>query len=354
MILFDLDKLALKSSELDKEINSEHFWDNLREAQKKINQFNSINDKINRYKSFLTSINELEETYTLLKDSYDEELHQILSSEVESIEKEFNKFSIDVLLVGEYDDSNAIIDIHPGAGGTESQDWAEMLYRMYVRYAEQHDFKIQMIDYLEGDGAGLKSVSFMIKGKNVYGLLKSEKGVHRLVRISPFDASGRRHTSFASVEVTPEISNNIDITIDEKDLKIDTYRSSGAGGQNVNKTESAVRITHIPTGIVVACQVERSQLQNREIAMNLLRARVYAAAQAEQNEKIDSERRLKVGTGERSEKIRTYNYPQNRVTDHRIGFTIQKLDRVMEGDLEEILDALINADQQDKLASEEK
>ncbi|CDC41763.1 peptide chain release factor 2 [Firmicutes bacterium CAG:449] len=341
MILFDLDKLALKSSELDKEINSEHFWDNLREAQKKINQFNSINDKINRYKSFLTSINELEETYTLLKDSYDEELHQILSSEVESIEKEFNKFSIDVLLVGEYDDSNAIIDIHPGAGGTESQDWAEMLYRMYVRYAEQHDFKIQMIDYLEGDGAGLKSVSFMIKGKNVYGLLKSEKGVHRLVRISPFDASGRRHTSFASVEVTPEISNNIDITIDEKDLKIDTYRSSGAGGQNVNKTDSAVRMTHIPTGIVVTCQNERNQIKNRETALSILKSRLYLLKQEEQKKKISSiqgeQKNIEWGS-----QIRSYVFcPYKMVKDHRTNYETVDVKSVLDGNIDEFINAYL-------------
>ena len=341
MILFDLDKLALKSSELDKEINSEHFWDNLREAQKKINQFNSINDKINRYKSFLTSINELEETYTLLKDSYDEELHQILSSEAESIEKEFNKFSIDVLLVGEYDDSNAIIDIHPGAGGTESQDWAEMLYRMYVRYAEQHDFKIQMIDYLEGDGAGLKSVSFMIKGKNVYGLLKSEKGVHRLVRISPFDASGRRHTSFASVEVTPEISNNIDITIDEKDLKIDTYRSSGAGGQNVNKTDSAVRMTHIPTGIVVTCQNERNQIKNRETALSILKSRLYLLKQEEQKKKISSiqgeQKNIEWGS-----QIRSYGFcPYTMVKDHRTNYETVDVKSVLDGNIDEFINAYL-------------
>ena len=341
MILFDLDKLALKSSELDKEINSEHFWDNLREAQKKINQFNSINDKINRYKSFLTSINELEETYTLLKDSYDEELHQILSSEVESIEKEFNKFSIDVLLVGEYDDSNAIIDIHPGAGGTESQDWAEMLYRMYVRYAEQHDFKIQMIDYLEGDGAGLKSVSFMIKGKNVYGLLKSEKGVHRLVRISPIDASGRRHTSFASVEVTPEISNNIDITIDEKDLKIDTYRSSGAGGQNVNKTDSAVRMTHIPTGIVVTCQNERNQIKNRETALSILKSRLYLLKQEEQKKKISSiqgeQKNIEWGS-----QIRSYVFcPYTMVKDHRTNYETVDVKSVLDGNIDEFINAYL-------------
>ena len=341
MILFDLDKLALKSSDLDKEINSEHFWDNLREAQKKINQFNSINDKINRYKSFLASINELEETYTLLKDSYDEELHQILSSEVESIEKEFNKFSIDVLLVGEYDDSNAIIDIHPGAGGTESQDWAEMLYRMYIRYAEQHDFKIQMIDYLEGDGAGLKSVSFMVKGKNVYGLLKSEKGVHRLVRISPFDASGRRHTSFASVEVTPEISNNIDITIDEKDLKIDTYRSSGAGGQNVNKTDSAVRMTHIPTGIVVTCQNERNQIKNRETALSILKSRLYLLKQEEQKKKISSiqgeQKNIEWGS-----QIRSYVFcPYTMVKDHRTNYETVDVKSVLDGNIDEFINAYL-------------
>ena len=341
MILFDLDKLALKSSELDKEINSEHFWDNLREAQKKINQFNSINDKINRYKSFLASINELEETYTLLKDSYDEELHQILSSEVESIEKEFNKFLIDVLLVGEYDDSNAIIDIHPGAGGTESQDWAEMLYRMYIRYAEQHDFKIQMIDYLEGDGAGLKSVSFMVKGKNVYGLLKSEKGVHRLVRISPFDASGRRHTSFASVEVTPEISNNIDITIDEKDLKIDTYRSSGAGGQNVNKTDSAVRMTHIPTGIVVTCQNERNQIKNRETALSILKSRLYLLKQEEQRKKISSiqgeQKNIEWGS-----QIRSYVFcPYTMVKDHRTNYETVDVKSVLDGNIDEFINAYL-------------
>ena len=341
MILFDLDKLALKSSELDKEINSEHFWDNLREAQKKINQFNSINDKINRYKSFLTSINELEETYTLLKDSYDEELHQILSSEVESIEKEFNKFSIDVLLVGEYDDSNAIIDIHPGAGGTESQDWAEMLYRMYIRFAEKNNFKIQMIDYLEGDGAGLKSVSFMIKGKNVYGLLKSEKGVHRLVRISPFDASGRRHTSFASVEVTPEISNNIDINIDEKDLKIDTYRSSGAGGQNVNKTDSAVRITHIPTGIVVTCQNERNQIKNRETALSILKSRLYLLKQEEQKKKISSiqgeQKNIEWGS-----QIRSYVFcPYTMVKDHRTNYETVDVKSVLDGNIDEFINAYL-------------
>ena len=250
------------------------------------------------------------------------------------------------------DNKNIICEIRGAAGGDEANIFAGDLFRMYTRYAEQHNWKIQVLDANESEMGGFASISFMIKGEGVYSRLKFESGAHRVQRVPKTEASGRIHTSTATVLVMPE-TQEVEVHINPSDLQIDTYRSSGAGGQNVNKTESAVRITHIPTGIVVACQVERSQLQNREIAMNLLRARVYAAAQAEQNEKIDSERRLKVGTGERSEKIRTYNYPQNRVTDHRIGFTIQKLDRVMEGELDEVLDALINADQQDKLASEE-
>ena len=222
---------------------------------------------------------------------------------------------------------------------------------MYTRYAEKQGWKIQMIDEAPSEMGGFAMVSFMIKGDGVYSKLKFESGAHRVQRVPKTEAQGRIHTSVATVLVMPE-AEEVEIEIRNEDLQVDTYRSQGAGGQNVNKTESAVRITHIPTGIVVACQVEKSQIQNREIAMNMLRAKLYAAKQAEQDAKISSERRLKIGTGERSEKIRTYNYPQNRVTDHRIGFTVQKLDRVMEGDLDEILNALIDADQQDKLAGE--
>ena len=251
------------------------------------------------------------------------------------------------------DEKNVICEIRGAAGGDEANIFAGDLFRMYSRYAEKKGWKIQIVDESPSEMGGFANISFMIKGEGVYSRLKFESGAHRVQRVPKTEASGRIHTSTATVLVTPE-AEAVDVEINPSDLQIDTYRSSGAGGQNVNKTESAVRITHIPTGIVVACQVERSQIQNREIAMNLLRARILAAKEAEQNEKIGNERRLKVGTGERSEKIRTYNYPQNRVTDHRIGFTIQKLDRVMEGDIEEILDALINADQQDKIALQEK
>ena len=251
------------------------------------------------------------------------------------------------------DEKNVICEIRGAAGGDEANIFAGDLFRMYVRYAEKKGWKIQIVDESPSEMGGFSNISFMIKGEGVYSRLKFESGAHRVQRVPKTEASGRIHTSTATVLVMPE-AEAVDVEINPADLQIDTYRSSGAGGQNVNKTESAVRITHLPTGIVVACQVERSQIQNREIAMNLLRARILAAKEAEQNEKIGNERRLKVGTGERSEKIRTYNYPQNRVTDHRIGFTIQKLDRVMEGELEEILEALINADQQDKIALQEK
>lgn len=289
-----------------------------------------------------------------LKEEPDADFQLSVESSIQEFKKDVNAFENELYLSGPYDHNNAIIDFHPGAGGTEAHDWASMLLRMYQRFADKHKFKVDVLDILEGEEAGIKSATILIKGKDAFGMLKSERGVHRLVRISPFDASGSRHTSFASVNVMPEFNNEIKIDIKDSDLTVETYRSQGAGGQNVNKTESAVRIIHKPSGIVVTCQVERSQIQNREIAMNLLRARIKAKYDEEREAKIGSERRLKVGTGERSEKIRTYNYPQNRVTDHRIGFTIQKLDRVMEGDLDEILDALKEANERDLIIEANK
>ena len=341
MTLFDLASLEKKVKEYEKQIGSDNFWDNQREAQKVINIFNSINDKINNYKKLVSKNDELMETLELLKESYDEDLHKDLSFETNKFIKEFDTFSIDVLLIGEYDNENAIIEIHPGAGGTESQDWAEMLYRMYIRYAEKHEFKIQMTDYLEGDGAGIKSVSFIIKGKKAYGFLKSEKGVHRLVRISPFDSSGRRHTSFASVEVTPEISEKIDIVIEDKDIRVDTYRSSGAGGQNVNRTDSAVRITHIPTGIVVTCQNERNQIQNRETAMSILKSRIFLLRQAEQKKKLSDiqgeQKNIEWGS-----QIRSYVFcPYTMVKDHRTNFETSDVHGTLDGELDEIINAFL-------------
>ena len=249
------------------------------------------------------------------------------------------------------DEKDIIVEIRGAVGGDEANIFAGDLFRMYTRYAESQNWKIKMLDESPSEAGGFSIVSFKISGKNVYSKMKFESGAHRVQRVPKTEAGGRIHTSTATVLVMPE-AEEIDVQINPNDLQVDTYHSQGAGGQNVNKTESAVRITHLPTGIVVACQTEKSQIQNREIAMQMLRTKMYSAALAEQQEKIGSERKLKVGTGERSEKIRTYNYPQNRVTDHRIGFTIQKLDRVMEGDIEEVIEALIHFDKSSKLASE--
>ena len=249
------------------------------------------------------------------------------------------------------DDKNIIVEIRGAAGGDEANIFAGDLFRMYTRYAESQGWKIQMLDENSSEAGGFSQVSFMIKGDMVYSKLKFESGAHRVQRVPKTEASGRIHTSTATVLVMPE-AEEIDVEINPNDLQVDTYHSQGAGGQNVNKTESAVRITHIPTGIVVACQTEKSQIQNREIAMQMLRAKMYSTMLEKQQEEIGAERKLKIGTGERSEKIRTYNYPQNRVTDHRIGFTIQKLDRVMEGELEEVIEALIHYDQSQKIAGE--
>ena len=277
--------------------------------------------------------------------------HQIEET-IEGLPKEMEELNLLLLLNGPYDKNNCILDIHSGAGGTEACDWALMLYRMYTRWCEKKNYKVEILDYQDGDEAGIKSASLLIKGYNAYGYLKNEKGVHRLVRLSPFDSNNRRHTSFASVEVTPEIEQDNSIEIDEKDLKIDVYRSSGCGGQGVNTTDSAVRITHLPNKIVVTCQNERSQIQNKEQALKVLKSRLYELEQQKKLEEAGTARRSKIGTGDRAEKIRTYNYPQNRVTDHRIGYTTKNLDRVMDGDLDDIINALIQEDQKRKLKGE--
>lgn len=325
------------------------FWDDPTKAKKIYDELNDMKKITDEYENLCQSLNSLDETYTLVKETDDQEFQTILESDYQDFEQRMGEFEKILLLSGKYDSANAIVEIHPGAGGTESQDWAEMLYRMYQRYCSSKDFKIEVLDYLDGDVAGIKSVTFLVKGKYAYGHLKAEKGVHRLVRISPFDSSKRRHTSFASIDVIPELDDTIEIDIKPEDLRIDTYRASGAGGQHINKTDSAVRITHLPTGIVATSQDGRSQHDNRDKAMKALVARVYDYFQSQQTEAIDSERKSKVGTGDRAEKIRTYNYPQNRVTDHRIGLTIQQLDRIIEGKLDDIITALINEDQRLKL-----
>ena len=260
---------------------------------------------------------------------------------LKQLEAEVARRQLEALLSGEADANDSYLEVHAGAGGTESQDWANMLLRMYTRWAEQHGYKVEYLEETPGEEAGIKSATIQVKGRNGFGWLKTENGVHRLVRISPFDSNARRHTSFASVNVYPVIDDRIVVDIKEADVRTDTLRASGAGGQHVNKTESAIRLTHIPTNIVVYCQNDRSQHRNRAQAWQMLRARLYEMEMNRQHEAIAKERRGQVGTGERSEKIRTYNFPQSRITDHRINFTTHRLHEVLEGDPGEILDQVI-------------
>lgn len=341
MIHFDITTLIEEAAKQETLMASDSFWNDQKAALAIVNDLNEKRDKINAYQKLNSDYEELKETFDLLKETYDQELHEFLASTLMELEKNIDAFETTILFSGPFDKENAILELHPGAGGTESQDWAEMLYRMYIRFAEQKNFKVQMLDYQDGDEAGIKSVSFIIKGRNAYGLLKSEKGVHRLVRISPFDASGRRHTSFASVEVTPEIKDTGDIIVEEKDLKIDTYRSSGAGGQNVNKTESAVRITHLPTGIVVNCQNERSQIQNREIAMNILKSRLFQRQEqerlAELNKLRGEQKNIEWGS-----QIRSYVFcPYTMVKDHRTDYETGDVQSVLDGNIDGFINSYL-------------
>lgn len=270
----------------------------------------------------------------MLSGSEDEELFSELNTELKNLEERLENLKLETLLNGKYDSLNAILTLHAGAGGTEAQDWVSMLYRMYTMYAEKMGYKTTLLDILDGDEVGIKSVTFLVEGENAYGYLKSEKGVHRLVRISPFDANARRHTSFASLEVMPELDDTPDIVIKPEDLKVDTYRSSGAGGQHVNKTESAIRITHIPTGIVVSCQTERSQIQNRETAMKMLYGKLAEMQEQEELDKLSSIRG-DIKKIEWGSQIRSYVFhPYNLVKDHRTGYETSNIQAVMDGDLQ--------------------
>ena len=283
----------------------------------------------------LENISELLE---LVKAEPDETLENEISIETKKIEKELDKFELQTLFSGKYDKNNAILTLHPGAGGTESQDWAEMLYRMYTRWATKNGYQVKELDYLAGDEAGIKSVTFEIIGENAYGYLKGEHGVHRLVRISPFDSGGRRHTSFASLEVIPEIDDDIDIYINPDDIKMDVYRASGAGGQHINKTSSAVRLTHIPTGIVVSCQTERSQLQNRENAMKMLKSKLFDLKERENKETIDELKGIQRDIAWGSQ-IRSYVFcPYTLVKDHRTNYEVGNIQAVMDGEIDDFIE----------------
>ena len=323
----------------------EGFWNDSKMSSIILQKIKTIKNKVETYNKLNNDLNNLIDMSDLIIEELqisnqngqnDENNNTIVLDVIDgtkTLQNELDNLEIETLLSGKYDINNAIVTIHPGAGGTESQDWAEMLYRMYTRWATANGFSVQELDYLDGDEAGLKSVTFLISGDYAYGYMKSEKGVHRLVRISPFDSGGRRHTSFASVEVLPEITEDIEIEINPDDLRIDTYRASGAGGQHINKTSSAIRITHIPTNIVVACQTERSQIQNRETAMKMLKSKLLDLKEREHKEKIED---LK---GEQKDiawgsQIRSYVFcPYTLVKDHRTNFETGNVQSVMDGDL---------------------
>lgn len=320
-----------------------NFWDKQEEAQKTINELNGLKAVVNEFHDLQSTHENLEMTLELLKEEPDEELQLELENEIKEFLEKMDAFELNLLLSEPYDKNNAILELHPGAGGTESQDWGSMLLRMYTRWAEKRGFKVETIDYLPGDEAGIKSVTLLIKGHNAYGYLKAEKGVHRLVRISPFDSAGRRHTSFVSCDVMPEFNNEIEIDIRSEDLKIDTYRSTGAGGQHVNTTDSAVRITHIPTGIVVSCQAERSQIKNREKAMNMLKAKLYQLEIEKQQEEIAALRgeQKEIGWGSQ---IRSYIFhPYSMVKDHRTNVETGNVHSVMDGDLDMFINAYLRS-----------
>ena len=317
------------------------FWNDADNSSKVLKQINQLKSKIENYQKIETELTNFLEMTELLQAEPEEEMAKEVLKSTANIEKEVEKLEITTLLSGKYDNNNAILTIHPGAGGTEAQDWAEMLYRMYTRWANANGYEVKELDYLEGEEAGIKSVTFMVEGNYAYGYLKGEMGVHRLVRISPFDAGGRRHTSFASVEVLPEITDDVQIDINPDDLRIDTYRASGAGGQHINKTSSAVRITHIPTNIVVACQSERSQIQNRETAMKMLKSKLLNLKEKEQKDTIEELKGVQMDIAWGSQ-IRSYVFcPYTLVKDHRTGYEVGNVQAVMDGDLNEFINSYL-------------
>ncbi len=325
--------------QLEKEPN---FWSNIKSAEKISKEKNKIISILNKYQSAFQSLEDSSEIFEMAKEENDEETIKELFNEANNLRDKITKLEIAMMLSGEDDNSNAIISIHPGAGGTESQDWASMLYRMYLRWAERNGFKVEELDYQAGEEAGIKDVSFIIKGENAYGYLKAENGIHRLVRISPFDSNARRHTSFASVMVSPEVDDNIDIKIEEKDIRVDTYRASGAGGQHINKTDSAIRITHIPTNIVVQCQNDRSQHKNRANALKMLKSRLYELELEKQRALKEGIDKSEIGWGHQ---IRSYVLaPYQQVKDTRSNRAYSQVNAILDGDITKVIeDVLISS-----------
>ena len=337
MIHFDLNSLKNSIEKLENETMQDGFWNDNKNSSNVLQKLKNVKNKYNNFNNIKSEIDNLIEMNDFLLIEKDNEMENDLAKNTNKLAKKIENFQIQMLLSGKYDSNNAIITLHPGAGGTESQDWAEMLYRMYSRWANKNDYSVKELDYLEGEEAGIKSVTALISGENAYGYLKSEMGVHRLVRISPFDAGGRRHTSFASLEVLPEISNDTEVEINPSDLRIDTYRASGAGGQHINKTDSAVRITHIPTGVVTSCQSERSQTMNKETAMRMLKSKLIDLKERENKEKIEDLKGIQKDIAWGSQ-IRSYVFcPYTLVKDHRTNYETGNIEAVMNGEIEDFM-----------------
>ena len=340
-LALDLEKAKVEIEELEKKAAEPEFWNDPSESQKVLQRTKQLKDKVANYAALYTMYEDVVTTIEMAEEMDDESLFPEVQEGFAAFEKELDRQTLSTLLSGEYDRNNAILSLHAGAGGTEAMDWTQMLIRMYEHWADNMGFKHKILDFLDGEDAGIKSAEMLIEGENAYGYLKSENGVHRLVRVSPFDASGRRQTSFSALEVVPEMSDDVEVDIRPEDLKVDTYRSSGAGGQHVNKTESAVRITHIPSGIVVACQTERSQIQNRATAMKMLKSRLIEIKEREHLDKIDDIKgaQMKIEWGSQ---IRSYVFmPYTLVKDHRTGFENGNIGAVMDGDLEGFINAYL-------------
>ena len=349
------DRLAEEKKKLDEEAAKPDFWNDVENTKKVLKEQKVLSEKMGSYDSLVRmyedaqTMVELASEETFSSEEEQEAFLQEIRANIREIDQKIEEEKLSALLTGEFDANNAILTFHAGAGGTEAQDWVQMLYRMYARWSERHHFKVKVLDYLAGEEAGIKSASILITGTNAYGFLKSEHGVHRLVRISPFDASGRRQTSFASLEVMPEIDDDYNIEINPVDLKIDTYRSGGAGGQHVNKTESAIRITHIPTGVIVACQNERSQHQNREVAMKMLKAKLAQIKEKEHLKRIEDIKgeQQQIGWGSQ---IRSYVFmPYTLVKDHRTGCETGNISAVMDGDIDQFINEYLKAASQGEL-----
>lgn len=342
--VFDIPALKEKGQELSKKTENPDFWKNPALAKEVNREIADVNDKISNIEDFKNRLSSISESLEFLKLEMDSDIFNDADEQLTLLEKDFDKFQKKIFYSGKYDANNAIVEFHPGAGGTEAHDWASMLFRMYQRYCEIAGYKYKILDLLEGDEAGISSATMLVIGKNAYGNLRSEHGVHRLVRISPFDAGGSRHTSFASVSVMPEMDATVDIQIDAKDLRIDTYHSSGAGGQNVNKTESAVRITHLPTGIVVSCQIERDQLANKEFCMEMLKSKLFQLEEKKRQEELD-----KIGGVKKdisfSSQIRSYVFcPYTLVKDHRNDYSEVNVQAVMDGSIQGFIDEYLKWD----------